>query len=158
MIPIFRNITYPYQTADDTFVARGYHLNLLRDEILRVGGGLTLDMPSTGASTVTDILLGFSADIDAAFIDYKYFFPLRTGTNIDQTGSLNINNSLEHAVPGLQGIVVQRESVNHDTGYENLVTMDCVKITDLLYLRVTNTTTDDMVFIYSQKFMKYESN
>ena len=158
MIPVFKNITYPYQTADDTFVARGYHLNLLRDEILKIGEGVTVDMPSTGASTVTDILLGFSSDIDVVFIDYKYTFPARIGTNIDQTGSLNINNSLEHAVPLLQSIVVQRESVNHITGYENLVTIDCVKVSDFLYLRVTNTTTDDMAFIYTQKLVKYDSD
>ena len=151
----FRNINYPYKDQDDTFTARGLHLNMLVDEIN------SLDDTSpvvVGASGVLDIILGESRDIDSAFIDYKAAWPdtLAPGQlQQDQTGKLIVNNSLEHALN--PELTWTREAVR-SAGSSNpvLAGIDFLKIGLNLVMRVTNNSlTYTLNFSYTVKLMSY---
>lgn len=148
----FRNITYPYQNQDDTFTARGYHLNQLVDAINNLHSGIPEEIDGLGSS---DIVLGRSRDIDAAFIDYSYIFPGEPGIggNYDQTGSMSVNNSSNHTESSQ--LSWQRESINHTGGVEQVVTIEFVVVGLDLVMRVTNTTSYAMKFSYTPKLMSH---
>jgi hypothetical protein len=152
----FRNINYPYANQDDTFQARGLHLNMIVDEINNLHSGVPVDDITN--TEVRDIVLGLSKDIDAAFIDYKYTIPTSPGifNNWDQSGRLQANNSSEHAnSPALSWT---QESTNHAPGAESIVlTFEFVVVEGNLILRVTNHATYTVQFTYTLKILKYAS-
>lgn len=148
----FRNITYPYQNDDDVFVARGYHLNQIVDEINNLHSGTPVDV---GASGSEDVILGRSKDIDSAFIDYSYIFPGEPGIggNYDQTGSISVNNSSQHTTSSQ--LSWQRESISHTGGTEQLVTIEFVIVGADLVMRITNTTGYAMKFAFTPKLVSH---
>ena len=151
----FRNINYPFANDDDTFIARGYNLNQIVDEINSWSVGVA---STVGAAGAEDIVLGLSEDIDAAFIDYKATFPGSPGigSNFDQVGVLEVNNSSEHA--SNTGLSWTRESVNHGSGTEeSSVAIEFLVVGANLIMRVTNTSGYSMEFMYSIKTMNYVS-
>jgi hypothetical protein len=149
----FRNVNYNYQTPDDSFIARGLQLNMIVDEINDITAGISPDpIASVG---VTDIVLGPEKDIDAAFIDYKATFPTYSLVNVDQTGKLEVNNSMYHGdAPKLSWT---RESTVQTSGTENVVGIEFLIVVNDLVMRVTNTTGVDMNFNYSLKILNYDS-
>lgn len=151
----FRNINYPYRTDDDTFIGRGYHLNVLVDAINGITSGENVDFDPVGSG---DIVLGLSKDIDAAFIDYKLHFPETALTDYDQTGTLEVNNSLEHDEVDRRKITWTRESTNHAAGTEEAVTFEFLKVGADLVMRVTNTTGEPVKFTFTAKLLNYATS
>ena len=150
-LPRFRNINYPYANDDDTFIARGYHLNQLRDEINLGESGAAVEV---AASAVVDITLGLSTEIDAVFIYYKILY---VGADYpDEVGKLEIKNSMEHATVGQQDVTIERESSTLQSSED--VDIDSVRVGLNLMLRVTNNYANDIVFLYSPKIMTYDQN
>lgn len=149
----FRNINYPYKDQDDTFIARGYHLNVLVDDINNLHVGF--DVVPIDAAGTTDVILGRSKDIDAAFIDYKAIFPdVNIGSNLDQAGTLEVSNSSEAILPDLSWT---RESTNHTVGAELTVTIEFLIVGADLVMRLTNTSSYTMNFTYTAKIVSYAS-
>jgi hypothetical protein len=150
----FRNINYPYANQDDTFTARGLHLNMLVDEINKISEGITVD-PITFLG-VTDVILGQSKDIDSAVIDYKTSYPDKNiGSNADQSGTFVVNNSSEHAnIPDLSWT---RESTNHASGSEEIADIEFLVVSNNLVMRITNNSGNPLYFIYTIKILKYVS-
>jgi len=153
----FRNVNYPYATPDDTFIARGYQLNQIVDEI----NSLSIGVPVVvSTSEVTDIVLGRSDSIDAAFIDYKVAWPdtpAPAALQQDQTGKLIVNNSLEHALN--PEITWTREAAT-SAGSRNpvLLGIEFLKVGTNIVMRLTNNSpTYKMEFLYSAKLMSYVS-
>lgn len=124
----FRNITYPYVNADDTFVGRGYHLNVLVDAIN--GGDNNIEIPF-GASTV-DINLGPSLCLKAVNLTYAAQYPTDGPSNSDSAGKIVISNGNESAVPRIEW--------EHDSTRDNTarVTLTPMIIGADLFLRVEN--------------------
>ena len=153
----FRNITYPYRTDDDTFIARGYHLNVLVDAINDIDTGVNVPIDAAGSA---DIILGLSKDIDAAFIDYKLHCPDTVITDYDQSGHLEVNNSLEHPEPARQAVTWTRESTNHaaGSGSEEVVTFAFLKVGADLIMRVTNTTGEPMQLTFTANILTYATS
>lgn len=150
----FRNINYPYRNQDDTFDAKGLQLNMIVDEINRITEGI--EVAPIGLLGVTDVILGQSKDIDSATIDYKASFPDKAiGSNADQSGVLVVNNSSEHA--GIPDLSWTRESVNHASGSEETAEIEFLVVSANLVMRITNTSGNDLQFIYTLKILKYVS-
>ena len=148
----FRNINYPYANDDDTFIARGYHLNQIVDEINDQHTGIEVpEIPSLGS---TDIVLGRSDDVDSATVQYKAIFDKTVGSSTDQSGTLVVNNSLEETLPDISW---SRESVNHASGSEEIMTVEFLKVGIDLVLRITNTSGNALKFIYTFNTLKYVS-
>ncbi len=147
----FKNVNYPYKDQDDTFFARGLHLNMLRNWVISLFNGISISAPwNEGLS----IVLGRSENIDGAEIDYNGVFPGSPGIGgqYDQVGELSINNSMEHA--SNQRLSFTRESVNHGGGTSTNIDIDIVKSGDNLVMIVTNNTGYDMDFSYTLKILK----
>lgn len=148
----FRNIIYPYQNEDDTFIARGYHVNQIVDALNDSQSGAIVDViASTG---ISDLVIGRQDTIDAIFIDYSY----KTGdtvVNRNQSGHIKVENSNSEATPVISWT---RESVVHTAGTEEDVTFEFVIDGYNLVMRVTNSSGYDLSLAYTAKIMKYESN
>ena len=100
--------------------------------------------------------LGASKDIDSATIDYKASFPDKAiGSNADQSGTLVVNNSSEN--PAIPALSWTRESTNHASGSEELAQIEFLVVGASLVMRITNTTGNDLHFIYTIKILKYVS-
>lgn len=151
----FRNVNYPYVNQDDTFDAKGLHLNMIVDEINSRDVGT--EVPDIAFGDSADLILGLSTDIDAAFIDYRASFPLSSaiGTQLDETGTIVVNNSSEHI--NKTALTHTRESGNHSQGSLTNVGIDVVLVGLYIVLRITNGTSDNMKFTYTPKIMKYAS-
>ena len=149
----FRNINYPYRTQDDTFDAKGLQLNMIVDEINALSIGA--EVPDIAFGGSTDINLGQSKDIDAAFIDYRASFPDSSGigSQMDETGKLMINNSSEHA--NQTALTHTREAGNHGQGSLTNVEIDVLKVGAAIIMRVTNGTSNTMKFTYTSKIIRY---
>ena len=149
----FRNINYPYRDQDDTFTARGLHLNMIVDEINNITEGIQI-VPVIAALGTTDVILGTSQDIDSATINYKVILAKTIGSNPDQSGNLVVNNSSEETLPALSWT---RESTNHVAGSEEAVTIEFLVVSNNLVMRITNTSGYDLQFIYTLNILKYVS-
>jgi len=151
----FRNINYPYADQDDTFQARGLHLNMLVDEINNRDSGVEVPVIEWGTST--DIVLGLSTEIDAVFIDYRAKFPSSSaiGLQMDETGKLVVNNSSEHTEK--TALTHTREAGNHSQGSLTNVGIDVVLVGLNIVLRVSNGSSYDMDFTFTSKIMRYAS-
>ena len=149
----FRNVEYDYRTPDDSFDAKGLHLNMIVDEINELTAGI--DLLPVSFLGVTDIVLGRQLDIDAAFIDYKIKYPDYSIVNADQSGKLEVNNSM---YPGdAPTLSWTRESVNHTVGTEENVTIEFLIVGADLVMRVTNTSGSELEFTYTLKILSYDS-
>ena len=150
----FRNVNYPYRTPDDTFDAKGLQLNMIVDEINKLTEGTEV-LPITFLG-ITDVVLGQSKDIDSAVVDYKAIFPDKLiGSNTDQSGTLVVNNSSDHA--GIPDLSWTRESVNHASGSENSAGIAFLIVGGNLVMRLSNTTGNPLYFVYSVKILNYVS-
>lgn len=149
----FRNINYPFANDDDTFIARGYNLNQIVDEINSLSIGV--EVPDIAVAGSTDLILGLSTEIDAAFIDYRASFPLSSaiGSQMDETGKIVVNNSSEHV--NKTALTHTREAGNHSQGSLTNVEIDVVLVGLNIVLRVTNGTSYTMKFTYTPKIIKY---
>ena len=149
----FRNVNYPYANDDDSFIARGLHLNQIVDEINSWSIGNPVIVAALGA---TDIVLGPSEDIDAGFVDFKAIFPAfgGPGINPDQVGQIVINNSSEEIYPDLSHTI---EYTVHGGDPHSDLTIDVLKVVNDLVLRVTNVSGYELNFLYNLKSMKYVS-
>lgn len=145
----FRNIPYPYANQNDTFIARGYHLNELVDEINKLTAGVPVEIPISGN---LEVELGEARFIDAAFIDYKAIFPTAP-SNINQVGEVQVNNDYNHSSE--PSITWSRESTNPNIGSEEGATFEFVVIDSKLVFRITNTTSYPMEFTFTVKLVQY---
>jgi len=150
--PVFKNVNYPYKDQHDTFIARGYHLNLLREAIVERQTGISLPTPLPWGQT-TDIVLGPSEEIDACTINYKATFPNSSpiGAQYDETGTLEVNNSSEHAnKPALSWT---RECTNHGQGFSGTTSVGISFLISVvggnLIMRLTNNGSTNMQFVYN---------
>jgi len=148
----FRNINYPYANQDDTFTARGLQLNMIVDEINKIH--TEVKVPTIVSLGVTDIILGLSEDIDSATINYKAIFNKTIGSNPDQSGNLVVNNSSETVLPALSWT---RETTNHVAGSEETAQIEFLIVGLDLVMRITNTSSVSLQFIYSINILKYAS-
>ena len=149
----FRNINYPYRTQDDTFDAKGLQLNMIVDEINNLSIGVEVPEIVFGGST--DITLGLSKDIDAAFIDYKGKFPTSSGIspNQDEVGTLEVNNSSEHA--NKPQLIWTRECTFTEDTQPNSIEIEFLVVATNLIMRVTNTSGNTLDFTFTAKIMSY---
>jgi len=147
----FRNIEYDYRTPNDSFIARGLQLNQIVDEINGMTIGNPVVLTNSGIDTV-DISLGKIGDIDAVEIGYKATFDIPAGSSLDQSGTLNVNNSMDNLIPKLSWT---RESVNHTQGSEEELEIEFVSLAGYLIMRVTNTTLYNLEFTYNTKILRY---
>ena len=148
----FRNVNYPYRTPDDTFDAKGLQLNMIVDEINRYH--TAVKVPVVASLGVTDVILGLSEDIDSATINYKAIFNKTIGSNPDQSGNLVVNNSSETVLSALSWT---RESTNHVSGSEETAQIEFLIVGLDLVMRITNTSSVSLQFIYSINILKYVS-
>jgi len=130
----FRNINYPYANDDDTFQARGYHLNVLVDAVN--GGGDSLEL---GLGT-TDIILGLSADLKGVDLMYAALYPDYGPGNRDSAGEITIVNGNDSDTPIL--------SWYHDSTRDNTneITLTPMINGSNLILRVENLIGDILEF------------
>jgi hypothetical protein len=151
----FRNINYPYRTQDDTFDAKGLQLNMIVDEINNLSRGVEVPEIAFGGST--DIPLGQSKDIDAVFIDYKGKYPTSSGIspNQDEVGTLEVNNSSEHA--NAPQLIWTREATYTSASQPQNIEIEFLVVGAELIMRVTNTSGDTLHFIFTAKIMSYAS-
>jgi len=156
-LPVFRNVNYPYKDQHDTFIARGYHLNLLRDAIIESEAGTNLPTPLPWGQTA-NIVLGLSEDIDGCIINYKATFPDSSaiGAQYDEVGTVEINNSSEHV--NKSALSWTRECTNHGQGFLDVVDIDILKVGDEIVLRLINGGSTDMLFTYTSKILKHGTN
>ncbi len=155
MLQRFRNITYPYANDDDTFVARGYHLNVLVDTINEYQIGVEVDpIDFTGS---IDIVLGNSVDIDAAYIDYKGKFPDSSAIspNYDEAGKIIVNNSSEHV--NKPQLIWTREAAFTEGTTPTNIDIEFLVISNQLTMRVTNNSGNTLHFTFTAKLMSYVS-
>lgn len=150
MLQRFRNITYPYANDDDTFVARGYHLNQIVDEI--VGSSEPVEILFGGS---TDITLGFSTDIDAAFIDYKGKFPTSSAisSNVDEVGEIVVNNSSEHL--NKPQLIWTRECAFTESTTPANIGIEFLIVAGKLVMRISNASGNTLHFTFTAKIMNY---
>lgn len=148
----FRNVNYPYKNQDDTFTARGLHLNMLVDEINDLHTGI--EVPTIDSLGVTDVVLGRSKEIDSATINYKAIFDKTIGSNPDQSGTLVVNNSSDEVLSELSWT---RETTNHYSGSEEILTIEFLVVGVELIMRLTNTSSNALQFIYTINTLKYVS-
>jgi hypothetical protein len=151
----FRNVNYPYATPDDTFDAKGLQLNMIVDEINNLSRGVEVPEIAFGGST--DITLGQSKDIDAAFIDYKGKYPDSSGIspNIDEVGTLEVNNSSEHS--NKPQLIWTREVTFTDSTNPQSIEIEFVIVGAELVMRITNTSGNTLKFTYTAKLMSHVS-
>lgn len=128
----FRNVIYPYKDQDDTFIARGYHLNLIVDAFNAApeGGGQAVELPFGDPDV--DIILGVSADTNAVNVLYAANYPDAGPSNMDSAGKLIISNGAESDIPRLEW--------EHDSTRDNTsnLTLTPMVVGDDLVLRVSN--------------------
>lgn len=156
-LPKFKNVNYPYKDQHDTFIARGYHLNLLRGAILTEESGENLPTPLPWGQTA-NIILGESVDIDGCIINYKATFPNSSpiGAQYDEVGTVEINNSSEHV--NKTALSWTRECTNHGQGSLTQVDIDILKTGDNLVLRLINGGSSDMLFTFTKKILSHGNN
>jgi hypothetical protein len=144
----FRNINYPYANQDDTFTARGFQLNMIVDEINALSIGTPVIVEKLGT---TDVVIGLTDKVKAAFIDYWTDTADTFITNYAQTGTIEIRNGLEHPnVPTL-------DMIRHSSGNQpQQPTIVVIQDAGNIVLRITNTTALDMEFLMSTKIISYE--
>ncbi len=150
-LKLFKNTNYPYKDADDTFIARGLHLNMLRNWVLSLFNGTPSDVPWGQTASIT---LGKSEDIEGAVINYKSVFPGSPGIgiNYDEVGRIEVNNSSDHTEnPQLHHT---RTTTNHSQGSLTNTAIDVIKSGENLVMTVGNGTGYDMKFTYTLKILK----
>ena len=130
----FRNVTYPYKNQDDTFTARGYHLNILVDAVNGGGDSLELELGTT------DIILGPSANIKGVDLLYSALYPTYAPGNRDSAGEITIANGNDSDTPTL--------SWYHDSTFDNtsVLTLTPMIVGSNLILRVENLIGDILEF------------
>ena len=149
----FRNINYPYATPDDTFIARGLQLNMIVDEINNLSIGVEVPEIAFGGST--DITLGLSKDIDAAFIDYKGKYPDSSAIspNYDEVGTLEVNNSSENA--NKPQLIWTREATFTESTTPANIDIEFLVTGGALIMRVTNNSGNTLYFTFTAKILSY---
>jgi len=157
MLPRFTNRNYPYATPDDTFIARGLHLNMLRDELLSTAGtSNTIDVSSSSTISTT---LGLLSKITAVFIDYKGIYTITSAldTNGSQAGHLEVSVSYNETYG--TSVNFTRTATNHSSGSaEDTIVIDFIKDGDNLVMTVEETEGLDLTFMYHIKIFTDESN
>ena len=90
----FRNVNYPYRNQDDSFIARGLHLNMIVDEINQ-DNAIELEIGTT------DIILGPSKTLKAVDLTYVALYPDYGPGSRDSAGEITIMNGMDSDTPRL---------------------------------------------------------
>ena len=136
----FRNIIYNYRNADDSFDAKGLHLNMIVDELNRTTVSVEVEIPNTGG----DVIIGPMRSIRGARVNYT--ITRKGATPQYQAGEITIINN-DTINPEWK-----RASVGDDVAPSGILLSVVVEPAQVnvgdIILRITNTTGDEVLFTY----------